>query len=131
MRKFLLICFLTFCLSSCATMFHGTTKEVNIMTSNGDTVKADISSALGVQTVILPSTVSVKKGNIPITVSVKEDECHRPTVYKSENHLDIFFLGNAFNYWTGTSTDISNGAMWTYDDNIIVPIYRKDVCKTK
>ena len=44
-------------------------------------------------------------------------------------HLDIFFLGNAFNYFTGTSTDIPNGAMWTYDDNVVVPVYRKDDCK--
>lgn len=26
---------------------------------------------------------------------------------------------------------IPNGAMWTYDDNVVVPVYRKDGCKNK
>ncbi len=131
MKKTLLICFLTLALSSCATMFNGTTKNINIMTSNGDKVKADVTSKSGVQTVTLPSIVSVAKGNTPITISIKEDKCHNQTVYMAENHLDMFFLGNAFNYFTGTSTDIPNGAMWTYDDNIVVPVYRKDNCEAK
>ena len=50
--------------------------------------------------------------------------------YEQENRgMRIRFLGNAFNYFTGTSTDIPNGAMWTYDDNVVVPVYRKDDCK--
>lgn len=120
-----------FVLSSCATMFNGTTKNINIMTSNGDKVKADITSKSGMQTVTLPSIVSVAKGNTPITISIKEDKCHRQTVYMAENHLDMFFLGNVFNYFTGSSTDIPNGAMWTYDDNIVVPVYRKDNCEAE
>ncbi len=118
-------------LSACATMFNGTTKNINVMTSNGDKVTADITSKSGMQTVTLPSIISVDKGNVAITISVKEDKCHRQTVYMADNHLDMFFLGNAFNYFIGTSTDIPNGAMWTYDDNIVVPVYRKESCETK
>lgn len=129
--KKLLVLASVFALSACATMFSGTTKNINVMTSNGDRVKADITSKSGMQTVTLPSIVSVDKGNVAITISVKEDKCHRQTVYMADNHLDMFFLANAFNYFTGTSTDIPNGAMWTYDDNIVVPVYRKESCETK
>ena len=131
MKKISFICVSIFILSSCATMFNGTTQNINIMTSNGDTVKADITSINGMQSVTLPTVVSVSKGNTPLTISVKEDDCHRQTITMSDNHLDMFFLGNYFNLWTGTTTDISNGAMWKYDNNIIVPIYRKDTCPVK
>ena len=131
MKKISFICSIMFTLSSCATMFNGTTQNINIMTSNGDTVKADISSTDGMQSVTLPTVVSVSKGNTPLTISVKEDKCHRQTVTMADNHLDMFFLANYFNLWTGTTTDISNGAMWRYDNNIIVPVYRKDSCSIK
>ncbi|MDY4842054.1 MAG: hypothetical protein SO314_06800 [Alphaproteobacteria bacterium] len=130
MKKLLVLASI-FAMSACATMFNGTTKNINVMTSNGDRVKADITSKSGMQTVTLPSIISVDKGNVAITISVKEDKCHRQTVYMADNHLDMFFLANAFNYFTGTSTDIPNGAMWTYDDNIVVPVYRKESCETK
>ena len=127
MKKILLIIAIL-CMPACATMFNGTTKNINMMTSNGDKVKADVTSKEGIQTVTLPSIVSVSKGNVPITNSVKEDKCHQQSVYIAENHMDIFFLGNIFNYFTGSSTDIPNGAMWTYDDNVVVPVYRKESC---
>ena len=130
MKKLLVLASI-FAMSACATMFNGTTKNINVMTSNGDRVKADITSKSGMQTVTLPSIISVDKGNVAITISVKEDKCHRQTIYMADNHLDMFFLANAFNYFTGTSTDIPNGAMWTYDDNIVVPVYRKESCETK
>lgn len=130
MKKILVLASI-FAMSACATMFNGTTKNINVMTSNGDRVKADITSKSGMQTVTLPSIISVDKGNVAITISVKEDKCHRQTIYMADNHLDMFFLANAFNYFTGTSTDIPNGAMWTYDDNIVVPVYRKESCETK
>lgn len=129
MNKKIAVCFSMFLLSSCATMFSGTTKNINMMTSNGDSVKADIVSRNGVQTVTLPSVVSIKKSNSDLSIQVKEDACHRASTHIADKHLDIFFMGNAFNYFTGTTTDIPNGAMWTYDDNVVVPVYRKDGCK--
>lgn len=131
MKKLLLTGVSVLLLSSCATMFSGTTKTVNLMTSNGDTVKADVTAKNGMQTVTIPSVVSVDKGNMPITISVKEDDCHRHSVYMAENHVDIFFFANVFNYFTGTTTDVPNGAMWTYDDNVVVPVYRKETCAKK
>ena len=130
MNKYFIILTI-FLLSSCATMFNGTSKNINIMTSNGDSVEADIISKNGVQTVTLPHVVNVKKGNMDISIQVKEDKCHRASSHVVNKYLDIFFLGNAFNYWTGTSTDIPNGAMWTYDDSVVVPVYRKDTCSVK
>jgi hypothetical protein len=131
MKKILALTGAVLMLSSCATMFSGTTKNVNVMTSNGDNVQADIMSKNGMQTVTLPSVIAVDKGNTPITISVKEDSCHRRSTYVAENHVDMFFFANVFNYFTGTTTDIPNGAMWTYDDNVVVPVYRKDSCAKK
>ncbi len=131
MKNLLLISIIVMMLSSCATMFTGTTKRINVMTSNNDIVKADISSKNGTQTVTIPGLISVSKGNVPILITVKEDDCHRSSTYVAENHLNMIFLGNAFNYFTGTTTDIPNGAMWTYDDNVVVPVYRKESCVKK
>ena len=131
MKNKLCIVFCILLLSSCATMFTGTTKRINMMTSNNDEVKVDVTSIDGTQTVTIPSLVSVSKGNIPITITVKEDECHKKSTYVSENHLNMIFLGNAFNYFVGTTTDVPNGAMWTYDDNVVVPVYRKENCAKK
>lgn len=47
MNKKLTIYLSIFLLSSCATMFNGTTKNIHMMTSNGDSVKADITSKGG------------------------------------------------------------------------------------
>ena len=92
MNKKLTIYLSIFLLSSCATMFNGTTKNIHMMTSNGDSVKADITSKGGTQTITLPGSVTVQKGN-DISVNVKEDKCHRSSSYVINKNLDIFFLG--------------------------------------
>lgn len=71
MNKKLTIYLSIFLLSSCATMFNGTTKNIHMMTSNGDSVKADITSKGGIQTITLPALLMCKKEMIYLSMLKK------------------------------------------------------------
>jgi hypothetical protein len=120
-------------LSSCASILSGTSTQINIQASDaqGGEIKASIQSKSGVQNVNLPTVINVKKGNKPLIVTVK-DKCYRDTVYTSKPTINLWFLGNFVTGGTlGTSTDALTGALWTYDEVVIVPVVENGVCNKK
>ena len=92
----------------------------------------DVVSANGVQTVVIPSVVTVQRANQPITINVKDTKCIRPSTTIVSDKLSMWFFGDFFMSifgLTGTTVDVTSGAMWNYDDNIVVPVYEKKSCK--
>ena len=118
-------------MSGCASIIKGQSKDINFMTNTGEEAEVDIVSASGTKTVIIPSVVNVKKDNRAITITVKETRCNRPTTTVANEKVQIWTFGNIF-LWvfglTGTTTDALSGAMWDYDDSIVVPVYHKETC---
>lgn len=132
MKKLVAILFVGILLSGCATIVNGRNKTINVLTSTGEQVDVDVISSNGVQTVTVPSVVTVRRANHPITINVKETKCIKPSTSIVSDKLSMWALGNVFFYifgTTSTTTDFAVGSLWNYDDNISIPIYTKDSCR--
>ncbi len=132
MKKILVALLVCSMLSGCASIVKGRNKNVNIMTSTGEEVEVNVVSASGMQSIVVPSVVSLKKDNQDITITVKETQCLRSSTSIVSSEIEPWFLGNVFSGGIGifgSSTDALTGAMWTYDDNIVVPVYKKSACQ--
>ena len=119
-------------LSGCASVVKGRHKNINIMTSTGEQVEVDVISASGTQHITIPSTINVKRDNQIITVNVKESRCYRHSSMIISDRVEPWVAGNlGFTYSasSGTTTDALTGAMWTYDDNVSIPVYKKKECQ--
>ncbi|MDR1499267.1 MAG: hypothetical protein LBS34_03190 [Rickettsiales bacterium] len=119
-------------LPACATLFGGgSSKNINIMTSDSSVVNAVITTKSGTQFTTIPKTLSVKKGMRDVVINVEESECVKQSTAIMDKNVDPLFWGNIITGGIyGSATDAITGKMWTYDDTIIVPIYKKDGCKT-
>lgn len=130
MKKILVALLVCSMLSGCASIVKGRNKNVNIMTSTGEEVEVNVVSASGMQSIVVPSVVSLKKDNQDITITVKETQCLRSSTSIVSSEIEPWFLGNIITGGLfGSSTDALTGAMWTYDDNIVVPVYKKSACQ--
>ena len=132
MKKIALLILTIAMLSGCASIVNGRNKNINLLSSTGEETEVDVVSANGVQTVVIPSVVTVQRANQPITINVKDTKCIRPSTTIVSDKLSMWFFGDFFMSifgLTGTTVDVTSGAMWNYDDNIVVPVYEKKSCK--
>ena len=71
--------------------------------------------------------VNVKRDNRPVTIMVKNSAYIRPSTTVVSEKVELWTLGNLiFGGLFGTTTDASTGAMWDYDDSVVVPVYLKN-----
>ena len=113
-------------LSGCASILHGTTKTINVQTSNGQQTEVAVTSASGTQRITAPSAIVVKKSSNPIIINVKESERNEASSAVMQSHVDyVFLLGFFTGGLIGTTTDAATGALWTYDDIVLVPVVTK------
>lgn len=128
MKKIIFSLFAIYMLSGCASIIKGKTKDINVLTSTGEEVVVDVVSASGTQTVRIPGVVNVKRDNRPVTIMVKNSTYIRPSTTVVSEKVELWTFGNlivgAFGLF-GTTTDASTGAMWDYDDSVVVPVYLK------
>ena len=69
------ILFLTMALTGCATIMDGGPEAINLMTSNGQKVQAQLNSKqFGTQQITLPTFITIPKSCSDITLQVIEDE---------------------------------------------------------
>lgn len=133
MKKLLLLATCIAILPGCATIFSGTSQNINLMSSTGEQVKAEVTTPAGVQTVQLPSTITVPRGSDDILITVREsaNKCYNEssrTVASGFNPLVLLNIvtGGTF----GSTTDLASGAFWAYDETVLVPVTKKDAnCK--
>ena len=134
MKKILTIMLMATTLSGCAMIVNGRNKTINLLSSTGEEAQVDVISASGVQSVMIPGQVTVPRANQPITINVKETKCIRPSTTMASEKVSMWFFGDLFMSIfgsTATTTDVTSGSMWNYDDNIAVPVYKKENCKEK
>lgn len=119
--------------SSCAGLISGETQTVFLRASDGsDNVEAEVSSVNGSQTVSLPGVVTVKRNKAPLTIKVKENKCVKESTTYATSKYNVFLLADAIGGLfglTGTSMDMSSGAAWAYEDNVMVDLKKKPNCK--
>jgi len=122
-----LFCVLNFC--SCATVFTGGTTGISLNTPDGKVAEVVVVSASGAQNITIPSSVMVKRSKAPVHVRVTDETCEETSVTVAQKVNLPFYANFLFGLFGTTSAgvDASTGAMWTYDENIVVPVERKDL----
>ncbi|MBR2140923.1 MAG: hypothetical protein IJ853_01030 [Rickettsiales bacterium] len=124
--KYLVALFAVLTLSNCASIIKGRYQQVNLVSNTGKEAKVDVISASGQQTVTLPAIITVKRSGQSLSVSVKETQTVKPSTMVYSSKLEWFFLGNVVTGGViGSTTDALTGAMWRYDDTIVVPLNTK------
>ncbi len=117
-------------LQNCATVFTGPNSNLSVNTSDGKNVGVEVQSLNGTQNITAPSSVSVKKGNSPIQVRVK-DKCYEETSQSVPSKVSWVGLANFLFGTFGTTSafvDINSGAFWTYDESVTIPVSKKPKC---
>lgn len=109
-------------------MFHGGTQSVRVIPANGEITDVELTNEEGTKNLTIPTTVALKKGKGDVSIRVKETRCHNVSTRNYQERMDLVFLANYFNVSIGSTTDAATGAMWHYDDNMVVPVYKKDKC---
>lgn len=136
MKKFqisLMVALLLF-QSSCATLFSSSKQNVSIRPSSSDfsNGRAVVINGSERYDVNLPTVIRVSRGRDILQVRVKETKCFKSTVAYNDSSLNYIsllnLLGGLFGL-TSTSTDAATGAMWSYEDNMVVRVSKKDECR--
>ena len=114
--------------SGCATIVSGPRQQINLRTSNGQEVKATITSDEGVKDVILPTVFDAKRANRDILIDVKETSTYEPSSTVIRKRVNSWVWVD-FLFWIvgpfATTTDYASGSLWQYDDTVIVPVQKK------
>lgn len=113
----------------CNTVTSGTTRTLKFTSEDGRNVQLTVASEDKViQTVTTPGSIDVSSRSGKLTVTVT-DPCYNETqtVLKSKVKAS-FFGGITMSGVTGSTTDAASGAMWDYDDNIVVPVEKNNKC---
>ena len=113
-------------LGACATIVDGGPDTINLMTSNGAKVNAQVISKAGVQELTLPTLISVPKSCSAVTVHVMEDKKVQQSNAIVSSGVNPWVFGNiVFGGLIGLAVDGMAGNMCTYDANIVVPVIAK------
>ena len=104
-------------LTGCATILSGSSKIINVTTSNGEEIKVSVTGDRTAQTFTAPSTITVQKGG-NLIFTPESNKCASQVVQKKiEGTFWVNILtGGLF----GSSTDFSSGSVWSYDNNVIL-----------
>lgn len=123
-KVFMIISMLGLC--SCATIVDGGPDTINLMTSDGSSVKAQVSSKMGTQTLVLPTLMSVPKSCQDVHIQVIEDKKTNMSYAVADSHVNGWVFGNIiFGGLIGLAIDAITGDICTYPSTVIVPISHK------
>ena len=113
-------------LAGCASVLDGGPDTINLMTSDGSKVQAQIYSKAGVQQLTLPTLVTVPKSCSDIAVNIIEDKNVNQSNAIVSSGLNPWTLGNlVFGWLLGFAVDGVTGNICTYDSSVIVPVNSK------
>ena len=133
MKKLLILSM--FLLSSCATILSSKTQNVSLVSEDGDNLNATVSTIKGTKKVSLPGTVALTRDERPITIKVDENACYQQSVTrvdpKTIRTFNPWFFLNVITAGlpVGSITDYATGAMWKYEDPIVVQTNKKSSCR--
>ncbi|MDE2421529.1 MAG: adenosine deaminase [Gammaproteobacteria bacterium] len=101
--------------SGCASIVNSRTQIVNITTSNGAKVTANVDG----RTLQAPGVIGIDRSRIDKVITTQDSNCNPQTMVSSK--VDPFFFGNIIiGGLLGSTTDYSTEKMWRYDDTLII-----------
>jgi uncharacterized protein YceK len=123
MKKLLIMVVL---LSGCASIVDGGPDFINLSTNDGSSAKAEIISKLGVQTLTLPTILTMPKSCDDVSIRVLDDDTNNASVAVIDSGVNPWIAGNIiFGGLIGLGVDALTGAICTYDSLTIVPLSKK------
>ena len=106
-------------MSGCASIMDGNTQNVNFITSNGQSANATIYTKDGARQSRIPQSMTIKKSSEDIVIRTNRSG----TETRVPARLNNWFWGNIiFGGFFGSTTDACTGAMWKYDENVMVQV---------
>ncbi len=131
MKKLIIVLITATILSGCASIVKGSRQTMFISTSTGKQADAIVTTPSGQLNVVLPQVIPVKNNQRDITINIKETRCNMSSSTIVFSQLHPWFWGNIISGgFYGSTTDAITGAMWTYDESVVVNVTEKDSCKT-
>ncbi|MDE6250469.1 MAG: hypothetical protein K2M34_02440 [Alphaproteobacteria bacterium] len=113
-------------LAGCATIVDGGPDTINLMTSDGSRVQAQVNSKSGTQQVTLPTLISVPKSCSDVTIQVIESDKIQQSVAVASSSVNPWGLGNiVLGGLIGLAVDAMTGDICTYSNSVVVPVYPK------
>ncbi len=121
-----IILILSIFITSCASIFDSGIDFINLSTSSGSSVKANITSKAGIQTVYLPTLITVPKSCTDITVEIVGDGMIQPSSFDIEYHTNPWaYASVVFGGVIGLAIDGLTGKACTYDSTAVIPVNMK------
>lgn len=111
--------------SGCATIISGPREQINLRTSNGQEVKATVTTVEGTKDIILPTLLDTKRAKNPMVIDIKETNEYEKSTTLVPSKINPVFWVNIFAGSFSSTTDYASGSMWQYDDTIIIPVQKK------
>jgi uncharacterized protein YceK len=115
-KKLLLVTLILPLFTGCATIMTGSTQKINVSSAGIPHVTFKIDDT----TYTTPTTVTVKRENEDKVIVVEDEACVQKRIVLNKK-LNPMFLGNLLSGGMfGSTTDYFTGAMWQYDDNVVI-----------
>ncbi|MCE3255337.1 MAG: hypothetical protein K0R25_831 [Rickettsiaceae bacterium] len=130
--------FLTFCFSllfiqSCATIFNGGSQSI-IANGSGDVedVSIYVKTPSGSYKSKLPTTIVTTPSSFNNTTVTAKDKCYEETEMVVGKSVTPSFWANfllGLGFPIGMAIDFLDGTMWKMDQQVLIPLNKRDVCK--
>jgi hypothetical protein len=114
------------CLSGCASIVEGSSQDINVSTNPPAKVSCDAQNGRGNWVAnSVPGTLNVKRSRTDLTVHCKGNGYDGQYTHSSD--FESWTAGNLFfGGIIGLAVDAGTGALFSYDDAIIVPVTLND-----
>jgi len=125
MKKYQLVIALPFLLNACASIVNGSSQDIELYTTPSVNASCSLDNERGEWTLAqTPGTVTVKRSSSPLNIQCENDEYHGSLINKAE--AESWTAGNILlGGGIGAGIDAGTGAMFSYDNEIIVPLAKR------
>jgi len=121
-KKFLLLPTFVLLLASCASVTSGTTQTISIVTPDAEEAKCELADSKSGRWYLpqSPGSVTVKKGDGPMTITCRKEK-YKTAVVQVDEELAGATLGNIIlGGGIGIFVDAASGAAQKYPDQVYV-----------
>ncbi|MEH6346564.1 MAG: hypothetical protein V7785_15840 [Bermanella sp.] len=116
--------------SGCSTMFNESEQNVRLNSYGNHNVPVSVLTPSGTYKDITPTIINIQPGAHSSDYIVQVDEpCYGVTKVVVKKELTASYWLNSLNL-VGFFIDYATGAMWNYEEKVVVPIHRAMNCET-
>lgn len=118
-------------LFGCSTIFNSGSQTIIARSTDGsEGIKVEVTSPSGSYPTKLPATLAAEPANSGVSIRVV-DQCYDTTSVEVNKNITPSFWANILwggAFWLGMGIDAITGKLWKYDNNVMVPVNKKEGC---